>query len=151
MTSSWHPHSNVCSKFWWSDDQLSDRSRGRVLAYGHWGPGFESWSKQKFLLLSSHQFSTSDSVTLTLDIGLFYLSIFPAQFAKLTTGYFFSPLPLLSSSVCKLYKAYNCSFCLYSLSLSLLEPSIQYETVALRLQWRETKKSSSKVPAGDVL
>ena len=92
-----------------------------------------------FYFLSSHQFSTSVSVTLTLDIGLSYRSVFPLQFAKLTTGHFFPVLPILSSSVCKLYKVNNCSFCLYSLSLSLLEPSIQYETDALRLQWREQK------------
>ena len=54
-----------------------------------------------------------------LDIGLSYLSVFPVQFAKLTTGHFFPVPPLLSSSVCKLYKANNCSFCLYSLSLSV--------------------------------
>ena len=33
-------------------------------------------------------------MTLTLDIGLSYLSIHPAQFAKLTNGYFFPLLPL---------------------------------------------------------
>ena len=58
-------------------------------------------------------------MTLTLDIGLAYLSVFRVQFAKLTTGHFFPVLPLLSSSVCKLYKANNCSFCFYSLSLSV--------------------------------
>ena len=47
--------------------------------------------------------------------------------------FFLSFFPLLSSSVCKLNKVNKCSFCLFSLSLSLLEPSIQYETVALRL------------------
>ena len=67
------------------------------------------------------------------------------QLAKLTTGHFFPALPLLSASVCTLYKVFfcnvnKCSFCLYYLSLSLLEPSIQYETVAVRIQWREGKK-----------
>ena len=81
-------------------------------------------------------------MTFTLDIGLSYISVFLLQFAKLTTGHFFPVLPLLSSSVCKLYKANNCSFCLYSLSLSLLEPSIQCETDALRLQWRGKKLRS---------
>ena len=71
---------------------------------------------------------------------LSYLSVFPVKFAKLTTGHFFPALSLLSSSVCKLYKVNKCSFCLYYLSLSLLEPSIQYETVAVRIQWREGKK-----------
>ena len=36
------------------------------------------------------------------------------------------------------------TFCLYSLSLSLLEPCIQLEAVALRFQWRK-KKLDAKV------
>ena len=44
----------------------------------------------------------SVSVTLTLDIGLSYLPVFPVQFAKLTIGHFFPVLPLISSSVRKL-------------------------------------------------
>ena len=83
--------------------------------------------------------SASVSVTLTLDIGLSYLSILPVHFAKLKMCFFFPLLPLLSSSVCKLYKVNKCSFCLYSLSLSLLEPNSQDETVATRLQWRKRK------------
>ena len=69
-----------------------------------------------FLFQSSHQFSATVYLTLTLDIGLSYLSVVPLQFAKLTNAYFF---PILSSSVCKLYKVNKCSFCLYSLSLSV--------------------------------
>ena len=91
------------------------------------------------IFLSTHQLSASISATLTLDIRLFDLSVFPVQFAKLTNVHFFPLLPLLSSSVCKLHKVNKFTLCLYSLSLSLLEPSIKYETIALRLQRRKTK------------
>ena len=49
---------------------------------------------------------------------LSYLSIFPAQFAELTSGYFFPLLPLFYSSVCKLYKLTKV------LSVSILCPSL---------------------------
>ena len=88
---------NLTWPWWWC--------RGRpppVFAHRCWEPGFETRSRQQFLLiLSSHQISTSVSVTLTLGAGLSYLSTFPVQLAKLTTANFF---PLLSSSVCKVYK-----------------------------------------------
>ena len=81
-------------------------------------------------------------MTLTLDIGLSYLSVFPVQFAKLTTGHVFPVLPLHQCASCtKLTIVLSVSI----LCPSLLEPSIQYETVALRLQWREQKKSSLSI------
>ena len=60
-------------------------------------------------------FSASVSQTLTLDVGLFYLSVFPVQLVKLTPillSFFFS------SSVFKLYKV-NKSFFLYLCSLPI--------------------------------
>ena len=53
------------------------------------GPGFDS----------RRPFSASVSVTLTLDVGLFYLSVFPVQLVKSTPILltFVSPLPLCAS------------------------------------------------------
>ena len=53
--------------------------RGSVLGYGDWGPRFDSWHrlfrKEKFSDRKSlhTDFSTSVSVTLTLDVWLFLL------------------------------------------------------------------------------
>ena len=38
--------------------------------------------RHKFFLQSSHQFSASVSAALTLDVGLFYLSVFPMKLFK---------------------------------------------------------------------
>ena len=60
------------------------------------------------------------------------------QFPELTIGHFFPVLPLISSYVRKL----TLLTIVLSVSIlypSLLEPSIQYETDALLLQWREKK------------
>ena len=82
------------------------------------------------------------SVTLTLDIGLSFLSVFPGQFAKLTTGHFFPVLPLISSSV-RMLTTLTIVLSVSILYPSLLEASIQCETDALRLQWREKKSGLS--------
>ena len=68
---------------WWA--------RGRVLAYGRWGPGFSCWRRQFFCL---HTYSTlalcflSLLAALAFDVGLFFLSLaFPEQLAWYYTDY----------------------------------------------------------------
>ena len=75
------------------------------------GPGFAS----------RRPFSASVSVTLTLDVGLFYLSVFLVQLVKSTPiliSFFFSHLLLCASCANVL------SLSLFSIYLTLLEPSI---------------------------
>ena len=69
-------------------------------------PGFDSrrrlkfFHKEKYFSLLS-DFSASVSETLTLDVWLFYLSVFPAQLVKsipiLLSFFLLSPLPLCAS------------------------------------------------------
>ena len=68
----------------------------RGLTHGDWGPGFDYWHRMKFLLLSSHQFSATVSMTLTLDIGLLSLSNFSVRLVLSTQFLLF----LSSSSLC---------------------------------------------------
>ena len=75
------------------------------------------------------QFSASVSVTLTIHVGLFYLSVFPAQLTKPTR------ILLSSSSLLILCKQViqrettGLSQSLFPIYLTLLEPSINRESL----------------------
>ena len=86
-------------------------------------PGYDSRCFSVFIL------NFLNSVTPTLNVGLFFSCLFPLllflSFISRTASHFFSSFQLFLSYLCKMFKVNKLSFCLYSLSSSSLNQAIR--------------------------